>query len=131
MRTLEASSVPQRELDELSTLAERLPEHSHLRECLVNLRDSVVAGQDFSFVANEQQLTPSAAAKIIGVSRGHVYKLMDSNALPFVRVGNDRRTTFGDVQAFIAGQQEERQKMAARAAYPSHTREIARAEQQG
>lgn len=131
MRTLEASSVPQAELDELSTLAERLPEYSHLRECLVNLRDSVVAGQDFSFVANEQHLTPSAAAKMIGVSRGHIYKLMDNGDLPFIRVGNDRRTTFGEVQTFIAGQQAERQKMAMRAAHPSRARSAAQAGQQG
>lgn len=125
MRTLDASTVSHGDLDELSTLTDRLPEHSPLREFLQQLRDTVAAGTDVTVAAATKQMTPAAAAKLIGVSRGHVYKLMDTGHLPFVRVGNDRRTTLAEVEAFLQTQEDARREMAHRAAHPDVTRAAA------
>lgn len=126
MQTLEARRVDTHEVTALSEMTESLPEASPLRDFLTKVVQSVRAGADISVVAQEEQIAPSLAAKMLGVSRVHVYKLMDRGDLPFVRVGNDRRTTLADVEAFKASQADARTAMARRAAHPAPTREAAR-----
>lgn len=125
MQTLEAQRVAKHEVTALSELTESLPETSPLRGFLVEILTSVRNGADISVVAQEQQISPSLASKMLGVSRVHVYKLMDRGDLPFVRVGNDRRTTLAHVEAFKRTQAEARMEMARRAAHPGATREAA------
>lgn len=122
MRTIEAATVAHEDLTALSDLTAALPGDSTLRDFLDDLVASLREGADVSVVANEKQMTPAEAAKLLGVSRVHVYKLMDRNELPFVRVGNDRRTTLADVLEFQAAQDEHRRTMAERAAHPHDAR---------
>lgn len=124
MRTLEASAVPAEDLTQLSTLASKFSQSSPLRDFLEEVVSSVRSGTDVSVVA-EQQMTPAAAAKLLGVSRVHVYKLMDRGELPHVRVGNDRRTTLADVMRFRESQDDVRRSMAERAAHPHKARQAA------
>lgn len=125
MQTLEARQVDSREVAALSQMTESLPEASPLRDFLSEVVKSVRDGADVSVVAQEQQIAPSLAAKMLGVSRVHVYKLMDRGDLAFVRVGNDRRTTLAHVEAFKSTQVEARSEMARRAAHPGSAREAA------
>lgn len=122
MLTLDAGAVRSSDLDALDQLATDLPESSPLRDFLEGVAASVRAGEDVTVVVEQQQMTPATAAKILGVSRVHVYKLMDVGDLPFSRVGNDRRTTMGDVMKLLATQEEAREQAARRAAHPSKAR---------
>jgi excisionase family DNA binding protein len=46
--------------------------------------------------------TPVQAAKIMGVSRSHVYVLMNQGRLSSVNIGRCRRITVGQMNDFIA-----------------------------
>ena len=122
MLTLDAVDVQSSDLDALDRLATDLPDNSPLRDFLEHVAACVRAGEDITVVAEQQQMTPATAAKLLGVSRVHVYKLMDLGDLPFTRVGNDRRTTMADVVAFLKAQEEARSRSAYRAAHPSESR---------
>lgn len=126
MQTLEARRVDIHEVATLTRMTETLPEQSALRDFLTEVVNAVHAGENISVVAQEQQVSPAIAAKMLGVSRVHVYKLMDRGDLDFVRVGNDRRTTLAHVEAFKKTQNDVRAEMARRAAHPERTRESAR-----
>lgn len=125
MRTLEAAHVDTGEVETLTNLTSTLPQDSTLRDFLDALVRAISAGQDVSVLAPQQPMTPAEAAKWLGVSRVHVYKLMDRGDLPFVRVGSDRRTTFADVEKFQATQEDARRDFARRAARPDETRRAA------
>lgn len=125
MQTLEAQNVDTHEVATLSKMTDALPEQSPLRSFLAEVVDAVRAGENISVLAQEQQVSPAIVAKMLGVSRVHVYKLMDRGDLPFVRVGNDRRATLAQVEAFKNSQNEARAEMARRAAHPEKTREAA------
>lgn len=45
--------------------------------------------------------TPIQAAKIMGISRSHVYTLMDQGKLGSVSIGRCRRITVGQIEKFI------------------------------
>jgi excisionase family DNA binding protein len=122
MLTLDASAVPSSDLDALDQLATDLPDESPLRDFLEGVVACVRAGEALTVVAERQQMTPAAAAKMLGVSRVHVYKLMDLGDLPFTRVGNDRRTTMADVMALLNAQEGARSESARRAGHPSEPR---------
>jgi excisionase family DNA binding protein len=47
--------------------------------------------------------TPVQAAKIMGVSRSHVYTLMNQGKLGSVNIGRCRRITVSQIQDFIDG----------------------------
>jgi excisionase family DNA binding protein len=45
--------------------------------------------------------TPIQAAKIMGISRSHVYTLMDQGRLESVNIGRCRRITANQIEKFI------------------------------
>lgn len=58
--------------------------------------------------SQDAELSPEAAAKILGVSRPVVYHRMDSGRLPFRQVGSHRRVLYKDVLALKAFEEERR-----------------------
>ncbi|MHB1341896.1 MAG: helix-turn-helix domain-containing protein [Coriobacteriia bacterium] len=62
---------------------------------------SIVAeGGTAAVIEIEHDLTTQAAADILGVSRPHLIKLLDQDAIPYYKVGSHRRLTVADVLAF-------------------------------
>lgn len=55
-----------------------------------------------TLIASEgDYLTPAQAAKLLGISRAHLYKILDSGALAYRVVGNrDRRIALKDLLAY-------------------------------
>jgi len=49
-----------------------------------------------------EEITPEAAAGILGISLPLVYHRMDTGRLPFRQVGTDRRVLLIDVQALLS-----------------------------
>lgn len=66
-------------------------------------------GQDISLVVAEDQISTQQAADMLHVSRPHLVKLLETNVLPFVKVGSHRRVRVTDVLAYQDQQAAHRQ----------------------
>ena len=61
------------------------------------LRQMVVLALQSTGEATDKELTTTEAAKVLGVSRPFVVKLLEGGELPFRRVGKHRRVRLSDV----------------------------------
>jgi len=112
MDTINRKPVPPAQIDQLEQLKEALP--AEMREILHALASSLRDGDDIiAFEANDT-ITPSQAAKKLRMSRTHLYKLLDDGAIPFHRVGRDRRILMSDFVEFIQHRDAERRDLAER-----------------
>lgn len=100
------------ELD--ATAAAASPE---FRELLLAVRQMLQPGED-----ETTELTPSQAAARLGMSRTHLYKLLDRGEIPFHRVGRDRRIRMSDLCAFEEQRQRDSRELAERFARQNETR---------
>ncbi|WP_235812785.1 helix-turn-helix domain-containing protein [Pseudoclavibacter helvolus] len=94
--------MPTNEITVLEDAFLQLPEGT-LRTTLENLSLALRGGQGTFVVSEKEDLTPSEAAKLLGVSRTHLYKILDSGALAHHIVGaRDRRIAALDLFAYRA-----------------------------
>lgn len=64
-------------------------------------------------LANEtEEVSPQTAGELLGVSRPHVYRLLDEGTIPFRRVGNRRRIRLADLKDYGALLEESRRDLA-------------------
>ena len=73
------------------------------------LIDHLLSGERVAVIAEDQELSPTEAASILGISRPLVVLRMDRGDLPFRYVGKHRRASLRDVLALKA-QLDARQK---------------------
>ena len=66
-----------------------------LREVFQHLKD----GQAISLIPDDTLLTTQQAAEILNISRPYLYRLLDADEIPFVRVGTHRKLRLADVEA--------------------------------
>lgn len=57
-------------------------------------------GKPFSIVSITTEVTTQSAAEILGCSRPHLVKLLESGEIAFTKVGKHRRIRFEDVIAY-------------------------------
>jgi excisionase family DNA binding protein len=57
-------------------------------------------GRAIALIPENQQLTTQRAAGLLGVSRPHLIKLLETGALPYHRVGSHRRIYLKDLLAY-------------------------------
>jgi excisionase family DNA binding protein len=79
-------------------------------ELLVRVASALQEGKVISLVPETQELTTQAAANILGVSRPHLIKLLESGHLEFHKVGAHRRIRMQDLIAFQQNRDRERRK---------------------
>ena len=125
MKTLEPSTVPADELGQLDKVVENLPADSSLRGTLAEVAGAVHSGQAV-IVNGDPMLTPAQAAKLLNMSRTHLYKILDANELRWKQIGRDRRIMMSDLVEFLRGWDKAHEQMAARFGNPETTREAAR-----
>ena len=125
MQTIYASAVTHEELEKLEAVTRELPEGSALRTALSDVSSNVRAGCDVVVAPESGQVSPAVAARIIGVSRTHLYKVLDSGDLPATSVGRDRRIALRDLRTYLVRQDEVRKQVAERFAHPIETRRAA------
>ena len=119
MKTLETAKIPDDQLDELDEFAATAsPE---LRDVLMSLSRCVREGDEVVVIDGSQTLTPSQAAERLGMSRTHLYKLLDRGEIVFHRVGRDRRIRVHDLLQFEEQRQRDRRELAERFAHQRRT----------
>lgn len=121
MKTIATSSIPVQQVGQLEEFAQGV--EPELRDVLLSIARCVRKGDDVLVVdGNAPVLTPSQAARHLGMSRAHLYKLLDRGEIEFDRVGRDRRIRFEDLAAFEERRQRDRRELAERFAHQDKTR---------
>ncbi len=120
MEILETANIPVEQLDALEQYAHASlgPE---LRDVLLALSRCVRDGAEVAVIDGSAVLTPSQAAERLGISRTHLYKLLDRGEIMSYRVGRDRRIEFKDLAAFESRRQCDRRELAERFATQQQT----------
>jgi len=77
-----------------------------LREVFQHLKD----GQAISLIPDDTLLTTQQAAEILNVSRPYLYRLLDADEIPFIRVGTHRKLHLADVEALRDRRRNESRK---------------------
>lgn len=120
MEILETANIPVEQLDALEQYAQASlgPE---LRDVLLSISRCVRDGAELAVIEGSAVLTPSQAAERLGMSRTHLYKLLDRGEIMSYRVGRDRRIDIKDLAAFESQRQRDRRELAERFATQRQT----------
>ncbi|WP_106850305.1 helix-turn-helix domain-containing protein [Blastococcus sp. Marseille-P5729] len=122
MQTIPTANIPVDALDRLDEYAMRSisPE---LRDVLLSLTRCIRDGATLRVdEAPSRTLTPSQVAERLGMSRTHLYKLLDRGEIVSHRVGRDRRVRIEDLVAYETRRQSARRELAERFAHQQQTR---------
>jgi excisionase family DNA binding protein len=125
MKTLDASTVDQQDLQRLEDTVKSMPQDSELAFFLAAIAAAVRDGSDLIAGKPSDLVTPAQAAKLLGISRVHLYKIMDAGEISSVSVGRDRRLALSDVKALLEERDAAGKEMAERFARTTATREAA------
>lgn len=72
----------------------------HALKLLAQILKATSQGKPISIVPIATELTTQAAAEMLGCSRPHLVKLLESGKIPFTKIGKHRRVQFEDVAEF-------------------------------
>ena len=75
---------------------------------LKSIARNMQLGQSMVMLPDHQPLSSQEAADLLGVSRPHVVKLMESGQLPYHKAGTHRRIYLKDLAAYQAQRDEQR-----------------------
>jgi len=83
-------------------------------EMLARVVDAQTQGQEVVVTHGLQEVSPTEAALMLGMSRPQVRRLMDKGELPFRMVGSHHRIAIEDVHTFLAAERKRRKTALAR-----------------
>lgn len=124
MEIFKTTNIPVDQLDALEEYA-RSSVGPELRDVLLSLSRCARGGSEIAAVDATDVttvLTPNQAADRLGMSRTHLYKLLDRGEIAFHKVGRDRRIRLHDLLGFEAQRQRDRIELAERFAHQQTTR---------
>ncbi|WP_306215100.1 excisionase family DNA-binding protein [Actinoplanes sp. RD1] len=123
MRAIDTSRVSAEQFDQLERAAAEIsPEMLDVIHALI---ESIRAGAEITVFEPAATLTPKEVADRLGMSRAHLYKLLDRGEIAFDRVGRDRRVPFTEVVEFEQRRQRDRRELAERFAQQQQGRAAA------
>ncbi|ETD34423.1 helix-turn-helix domain-containing protein [Williamsia sp. D3] len=122
MKTLAAKSVDDQQLAQLDRVRDCLPANSQLADTLDYLAEALRSGLGVTVVTDETRVTPNQAAKVLGMSRSHLYKLLDQGLIKSVSVGRDRRIALSDLREFTESMDRDNAELAERFAHKDRDR---------
>jgi excisionase family DNA binding protein len=82
------------EIDETN---ERIKVPLAAMKLLAKILEATSKGNPISVLPIATELTTQSAAELLGCSRPHLVKLVESGAIPFIKVGRHRRLKYEDV----------------------------------
>lgn len=82
---------------EIKETAERIKIPLRDLKLLAKILRARSQGKPISIVSIATEMTTQAAAELLGCSRPHLVKLLESGEIPFTKVGKHRRVKFEDV----------------------------------
>jgi excisionase family DNA binding protein len=94
-----------------------------LQACL----DCVADGHDVTAANSDQELSPQAAADVLGMSRPTFYKVLDSGEIPFREVGTHRRVAIRDLLDFAERRRAAKAELAESVAHIDRATDAVRA----
>jgi excisionase family DNA binding protein len=120
MKTFETAKIPSEQLDALEqfALSKAGPE---LRAVLMSLSHCVREDDALVVSGGSETVTPNQAAERLGMSRTHLYKLLDNGEIASHRVGRDRRIRLRDLALFESQRDSDRRELAERFAHQRTT----------
>lgn len=124
MQTISNGTVPSAQIDALDAASQALP-GAEIQELLQSLVNCLREGDDIVAITPNSALTPNQVAQRLGMSRTHLYKLLDSGAIESHRVGRDRRIRVTDVIKFETQRHSDRRELAERFASQDRTQSAA------
>lgn len=122
VKVIGTSNVPDSQLEALERFTRRIKE-PELRHVLLGVSRCIREGVDLVVVDDGAVLTPTEASKRLGMSRTHLYKLLDRGEIVSHRVGRDRRIRLRDLIEFEAQRRRDSLELAERFASQQKTRE--------
>jgi excisionase family DNA binding protein len=94
----------------LAPNGEALELPASLAVLLRRLVHDMAQGRNVTIVSRDQLLTTQQAADLLNVSRPHLIKLLEQNAIPYSMTGSHRRIRFDDLIAYKRRRDAERRK---------------------
>jgi excisionase family DNA binding protein len=86
----------------------RLTVSRETAEWMARLVDARVEGQKVVLANALEEVTPTQAGRLLGMSRPQVRKLMDERRLDFRKVGTHHRITVASIHAFLEAERRRR-----------------------
>ena len=78
---------------------------------LAQILKATADGKPISLVPIAMEMTTQAAAELLGCSRPHIVKLVDTGEIPHTMVGRHRRLMFEDVMKYKKAMKEKRKNL--------------------
>lgn len=123
MKTIHTDGIPDEQIDALDKFSQTAA-GPQLRDLLNTLVECIREGAELAPLdSSASELTPNQAAAQLGMSRSHLYKLLDRGEIAFHRVGRDRRIKLRDLVEFDERRERDRRELAERFASQRQTRE--------
>lgn len=80
-------------------------------ELLTQIMQAMSEGKPITIVPVATELTTQAAAELLGCSRPHLVKLLETGEIPFSKVGRHRRVKYEDIIRYKNQHQATREKL--------------------
>lgn len=119
MQTIATEHVTPDQLTGIENLAEQAEPTA--RGIILEVARAIREGNALVALDPTETFTPIQAATKLGMSRTHLYKLLDQGAIQHHRVGRDRRINAADLLAFEEQRRADRAELAERFARQQQT----------
>lgn len=112
MKTLKREDIDPQELERLGTIVDQFNEGSPVAELLGLVLATVRDGGELAFGPLDCHVTTTEAARMLGMSRPHLTKLVDAGDIGADMVGSHRRVRIADVLEFLEQREAARAHLA-------------------
>ncbi|MGP5704152.1 helix-turn-helix domain-containing protein [Glutamicibacter arilaitensis] len=103
---IDASNVDLAEVKTLEGAITDLPKDSILRVFIQDVIDATQRGADVTALVQDEEYSPNQVAMLLGVSRPHLLRFLDSGDLISHYVGSHRRIKYADFMDFKQRREE-------------------------